>query len=59
MTENQQHLIDLLRQQNELEQRLQKTQETYYKVLGAIEYLTQTGVTLPEQEPLVQESEES
>jgi len=58
MTEQQKHLANLLQQrqtlQNEIEQ-LQNSagtkRELFWKVQGAIEYLTQTGVTLPEPEP--------
>ena len=58
MTEQQEHLANLLQQrqtlQNEIEQ-LQNSvgtkRELFWKVQGAIEYLTQTGVTLPESEP--------
>ena len=50
MTEQQQHLESLLKQREELARSLDRTRETLYKVTGAIEYLTQTGVTLPEPE---------
>ena len=58
MTEQQEHLANLLQQrqtlQNEIEQ-LQNSvgtkRELFWKVQGAIEYPTQTGVTLPESEP--------
>ena len=50
MTEQQQHLENLLKQREELARSLERTRETLYKVTGAIEYLTQTGVTLPEPE---------
>ena len=50
MTEQQQHLENLLKQREELAISLERTRETLYKVTGAIEYLTQTGVTLPEPE---------
>ena len=50
MTEQQQHLESLLKQREELARSLDRTRETLYKVAGAIEYLTQTGVTLPEPE---------
>ena len=51
MTEQQKHLQNLLEQRNSLESSLTKNRELYLKVQGAIEYLTQTGVTLPEPEP--------
>ena len=50
MTEQQEHLSNLLKQREELARSLERTRETLYKVTGAIEYLTQTGVTLPEPE---------
>ena len=50
MTEQQKHLENLLKQRDELAKSLERTRETLYKVTGAIEYLTQTGVTLPEPE---------
>ena len=50
MTKQQEHLKNLLNQREELAISLERTKETLYKVTGAIEYLTQTGVTLPEPE---------
>ena len=50
MTEQQTHLENLLKRREELARSLERTRETLYKVTGAIEYLTQTGVTLPEPE---------
>ena len=50
MTEQQEHLSNLLKQREELYRSLDRTKETLFKVIGAIEYLTQTGVTLPEPE---------
>ena len=57
MTEQQQHLANLLEQRKVLRNDLEKLQESitgrrelYFKVEGAIEYLTQTGVQLPEPE---------
>ena len=58
MTEQQQHLANLLEQRDTLTEELGKIQnaaagrrELVLKVQGAIEYLQQTGVTLPEPEP--------
>jgi|TARA_B100001939_G_scaffold330265_1_gene327255 hypothetical protein len=58
MTEQQQHLANLLEQRDKLNEELGKLQnaatgrrELFLKVQGAIEYLTQTGVELPEPEP--------
>jgi len=57
MTEQQQHLANLVEQRDALRSDLEKLQETignrrelFFKVQGAIEYLTQTGVELPEPE---------
>ena len=58
MTEQQEHLKNLIQQRNELESTLTKNRELYFKVQGAIEYLTQTGVTLPEPEPETEVVEE-
>ena len=58
MTEQQQHLANLLEQRDTLNEELGKLQnaaagrkELFLKVQGAIEYLQQMGVTLPEPEP--------
>ena len=58
MTEQQQHLANLVEQRDALRSDLEKLQETtgnrrelFFKVQGAIEYLVQTGVELPEAEP--------
>ena len=51
LTEQQTHLQNLLQQRNDLETSIEKNKNLYLKVQGAIEYLTQTGVTLPEPEP--------
>jgi hypothetical protein len=48
MTEQQQHLQNLLQQRSALEQQIAQNRELFWKVQGAIEYLQQTGVTLPE-----------
>ena len=57
MTEQQEHLANLLQQKTTLQGELEQLQnaagskrELYWKVQGAIEYLAQTGVTLPEPE---------
>jgi len=50
MTEQQQHLQQLLEQRVQLESEINKNRELFWKVQGAIEYLTQIGVTLPEPE---------
>jgi len=50
MTDQQTHLQQLLQQRAELDATLAKNRELFWKVQGAIEYLTQTGVTLPEPE---------
>jgi len=48
MTEQQQHLIQLLQQRDEISKRNANDRELILKLQGAIEYLTQIGVTLPE-----------
>lgn len=67
MTEQQEHLTNLLQQRQSLTQELESLQgqatakrELFLKVQGAIEYLQQTGVTLPEPEVSedVEETEE-
>jgi prefoldin subunit 5 len=57
MTEQQQHLTNLLQQRQQLTQELETLQgqtnskrELFLKVQGVIEYLTQIGVVLPEPE---------
>ena len=50
MTEQQEHLKNLLEQRNNLEKQISQNRELFWKVQGAIEYLAQTGVTLPEPE---------
>lgn len=50
MTEQQQHLASLLQQRESLSGQLNQSRELLWKVQGVIEYLTQLGVTLPEQE---------
>tara|TARA_B100002019_G_scaffold225796_1_gene198816 strand:- start:349 stop:567 length:219 start_codon:yes stop_codon:yes gene_type:complete len=57
MTEQQEHLANLLQQKTTLQGELEQLQnaagskrELYWKVQGAIEYLAQVGVTLPEPE---------
>jgi prefoldin subunit 5 len=57
MTEQQQHLQQIVSQQNDLIQQIQTLnnditlkRELAMKLQGAIEYLQQTGVTLPEPE---------
>ena len=65
MTEQQQHLANLLEQRNALKTDLVKLNETtesrrelFFRVQGAIEYLTQIGVQLPESEVEEEEEEE-
>lgn len=65
MTEQQKHLASLTQQRDTLAEQLEilKTNATnvrdlYLKVLGAIEYLTQIGVTLPEPEVAEEITEE-
>jgi hypothetical protein len=64
MTEQQEHLSNLLNQRQSLSQEIinintqvNEKRELLFKVQGVIEYLTQIGVTLPEPDP-AEESEE-
>lgn len=59
MTEQQEHLSNLIKQRQTLGQELESLQgqvtskrELFLKVQGVIEYLTQIGVTLPEETEL-------
>ena len=65
MTEQQQHLTNLLQQRQTLSQELETLQgqatakrELFLKVQGAIEYLQQVGVVLPEPEQTVEDVSE-
>jgi DNA-directed RNA polymerase subunit F len=65
MTEQQQHLANLLQQRQQLSQELETLQgqattkrELFFKVQGVIEYLTQIGVVLPEPETVEETVEE-
>jgi len=55
MTEQQQHLANLVQQRAQLDAEISKNRELFWKVQGAIEYLQQIGVTLPEPETPVEE----
>jgi hypothetical protein len=66
MTEQQEHLVNLLQQRQQLSQELETIQgqattkrELFLKVQGVVEYLTQIGVVLPEPEPVEEVSGES
>lgn len=66
MTEQQEHLISLIRQRESLAKDLENlnsqsvsARETFFKVQGAIEYLQQVGVSLPESQEQEQEESES
>ena len=50
------HLQQLLQQRAELDAAFSQNRELYWKVQGAIEYLSTIGVTLPEPE-VAEESE--
>ena len=59
MTEQLEHLANLLQQRQQLSKELETLQgqtnskrELFLKVQGVIEYLTQIGVVLPEPEPV-------
>jgi prefoldin subunit 5 len=65
MTEQQEHLANLLQQRQQLSQELESLQgqtnskrELFLKVQGVIEYLQQVGVVLPEPEPVEEVSEQ-
>ena len=47
MTEQQQHLKQLLEQRTQLENQINLNKELFLKIQGVIEYLFQIGVTLP------------
>lgn len=59
MTEQQEHLKNLLEQRNNLEQQMNQNRELFWKVQGAIEYLTQIGVSLPQPEAVTEVAEEA
>ena len=59
MTEQQEHLKNLLEQRNNLEQQMNQNRELFWKVQGAIEYLTQIGVSLLQPEAVTEVAEES
>lgn len=65
MTEQQQHLASLIQQRDTLAEQIEtiktnasNTRDLYLRVLGAIEYLTQIGVSLPEPEESQEEGTE-
>lgn len=58
MTEQQEHLSNLLQQKSNLESQLNQNRELLLKVQGAIEYLVQIGVALPQPEEPAEELEE-
>jgi len=57
MTEQQEHLKNLLEQRVQLDQKISQNRELFWKIQGAIEYLTQIGVTLPEPEEVEKTAE--
>jgi prefoldin subunit 5 len=66
MTEQQEHLSNLLQQRQTISQELESLQgqatakrELFLKVQGVIEYLTQIGVVLPEPETVEEVSLDS
>ena len=48
-TDHQNHLKSLVQQQAALSQEIEQKRNTLFKVTGAIEYLTEIGVTLPKE----------
>ena len=59
MTEQQQHLSQLLQQRTEVDASLSRNRDLLLKLQGAIEYLQQIGVTLPESEEVNDEEDNS
>ena len=49
-TDHEKHLKSLVQQQAALSQEIEQKRNTLFKVTGAIEYLTEIGVTLPKEE---------
>ena len=63
MNEQQFHLTNLLKQRdsigkeiNDLQEGISKRREVFFKVQGAIDYLTQIGVTVPEETETTEEA---
>ena len=48
-SDHQTHLKSLVQQQATLSQEIEQKRNTLFKVTGAIEYLTEIGVTLPKE----------
>ena len=48
-TDHENHLKSLVQQQAALSQEIEQKRNTLFKVTGAIEYLTEIGVTLPKE----------
>ena len=48
-SDHQTHLKSLVQQQVTLSQEIEQKRNTLFKVTGAIEYLTEIGVTLPKE----------
>lgn len=57
MTEQQKHLQNLIEQRKTLEVSITKNRELLWKVQGAIEYLTQIGVEITEEQSEEQSEE--
>ena len=53
------HLKSLVEQQVELSNEIEKNKNLLMKVTGAIEYLTEIGVTLPQEEETTTEAPEA
>ena len=54
--DHQTHLKSLLEQQASLSQEIDSKRNLLFKVTGAIEYLTEIGVTLPQEEETTPEA---
>ena len=57
VTDHQSHLKSLIEQQTTLSQEMDSKRNLLLKVTGAIEYLTEIGVTLPKEEETTPEPE--
>jgi len=57
VTDHQSHLKSLIEQQTTLSQEMDSKRNLLLKITGAIEYLTEIGVTLPKEEETTPEPE--
>ena len=54
--DHQSHLQQLVQQEQGLSQEIDSKRNLLFKVRGAIEYLTENGITLPQQEATTEET---